>query len=185
MVGQSIEGPRKPIVPTLNSAWVWLGTHAGSAKARKQTNVERPPVFPPRIPSPELHTSAQGQDWRDLVISPHKPESLYRRLWCSRGKNSLIADSVEKRVVLRTFNWSVVLGSLCLELESAKRSRLLISDWQVKFWPKCSPHCGWIWHIFNLTALSWTKFLLLVRCKMSPDFCPEYTSGVTSNYRDA
>lgn len=112
-------------------------------------------------------------------------QSLYRRLWCSRGKNSLIADSVEKRVVLRTFNWSVVLGSLCLELESAKRSRLLISNWQVKFWPKCSPHCGWIWHIFNLTALSWTKFLLLVRCKMSPDFCPEYTSGVTSNYRDA
>lgn len=88
-------------------------------------------------------------------------------------------DSVENRMVLGIFNWSVVLGSPSPGLKSAERSQLLISDWLVKFWPKCLPHCRWGWHVYNLTVLSWTKFLLLVRCKMYSDFCPGNTSGVT------
>lgn len=150
----------------------------------KQTSIEKSPLFPLRIPSLDclhLPTAKTEEIW--LLVPTN--QSHYRRLWCSRGKDPLIVDSVEKWMVLGTFNWSVVLGSLCPGLESAKRSKLLVSDWQVKFWPKCSPHCRWNWHVYNLTILSWTKFLWLVRCKMYSDFCPGNTLGVTSNYREA
>lgn len=35
VVGERMEGPRKPIVPILNSALEWPNTHAGSSKAGK------------------------------------------------------------------------------------------------------------------------------------------------------
>lgn len=52
----------KPTVHIPNSGQGWLDTHVGSSKARKQTNIEKPLLFPLRIPLLGLRISSQGQD---------------------------------------------------------------------------------------------------------------------------